>query len=150
MDVQVQRPGFRGRPRRGPGGGAPLGRRNSPLQGGEFFAPNSVEALGVLKAIVIKNRCLIEVLASAAIMRYIHSPRDLRCAFRLRMLAESGGPSSRLRSRCGAVHTFGLGDHFWWQAQGKPRAFVAHSRHFVTGARDRSSFCVLISFWTWW
>ena len=31
---------------------------------------------------------------------------------------------SRLRSCCGAVLIFAHGDHFSWQAQGKPRALV--------------------------
>ena len=35
-----------------------------------------------------------------------------------------GGCLSRLRSRCGAVHIFGHGGHFSWQAQGKPRVLV--------------------------
>ena len=53
-------------------------------------------------------------------LQYIHSPRDLRSAFRLRRLAKIGGRSSRLRSRCGPGRIFGLGDHFSvsWQAQG--------------------------------
>ena len=41
-------------------------------------------------------------------LRYIHSPRDLRSAFRLCI--------DQLRSRCGAVHIVGLGGHFSWQA----------------------------------
>ena len=49
-----------------------------------------------------------------------------------------GGCLSRLRSRCGAVHIFGPGGHFSWQAQGKPRVLVVQSRLFVTGARDRA------------
>ena len=46
-----------------------------------FYSPNSVATLGFF-TVGVKDRCLIEVL----------SPRDLRRAFRLRRLAESGGP----------------------------------------------------------
>ena len=38
-----------------------------------------------------------------------------------------------LRSRCGAVRIFVHGDHFSWQAQGKPRVFGAPKSTF----RDR-------------
>ena len=50
------------------------------------------------------------------------------------------GCLSQLCSRCGAVHIFGHGGHFSWQAQGKPRASVVQSRLLVTGARVRSGF----------
>ena len=38
------------------------------------------------------------------------------------------------------MHTFAHGDHFSWQAQGKPRGLVLQSRFFVIGARDRNCF----------
>lgn len=73
---------------------------------------------------------------------YIHSPRDLGSAFRLRRLAESGGVSSRLHSRRGAVRICGLSHQFSWQALGKPRVFWSiRGRFFATGRSSFLSVC---------
>ena len=57
------------------------------------------------------------------------------CA-RSQNLGVCGGCFSRLRSCGGAVHILGHGDHFSWQAQGKPHVLVLQNQLVVTGARD--------------
>ena len=41
-----------------------------------------------------------------------------------RKMVGGGWYFPRLRSRCGAVHIFGLSGHFSWQAREDPRALV--------------------------
>ena len=83
--------------------------------GSPFFLKQSVATLGVLK-VVVKDGCLIEVSSgrpcNSLLLQYIHSPRYDGSAFRLRRLAETGGPAWALFKTalslccCAHVRTF--------------------------------------------
>ena len=76
------------------------------------------------------------------------------CSFLKTWRAPVGKPLRNSRrncvhSRCGAVRIFGLGDHFSWQAQGKPRVLVLKST-FRDRRRRSTNFVAGAVLWTWW
>ena len=98
---------------------------NKPHWAGAFSwgsSPNSVSALGVL-TVVVKDWCPIEVLIGAVgKFATVHSftSRSSKCKFRLRRLAESGGPEQVLfeTALSGLAFSFLAGAKgnlvFWW------------------------------------
>ena len=108
--------------------------------------PQTLWPLGVL-TVSVKAGCVIEVLASvsgqfAAIYgALIHL--DISMEQARRNCWAGSGRFPKLRSRCGAVHVFGLGGHFLWQAQSKVNfswqvqeigVVLLRCADFVTGA----------------
>ena len=90
--------------------------------------------LTVVEQQVCLDRCSARACAAESLLFTVHSlfSTSSMCtstAQARRIWVSAAGASSDAFS----AH----GDHFSWQAQGKPRVLVLQSRLFVTGARDR-------------
>ena len=99
---------------------------------------------------VVKARCLIGGAFIHLKMFEVH----FDCAGSQKLLGPSGC-FPRLRSRCGAARIFGLGGHFSWHAQEKPRVLVVQCQlswqaQGIGVALLRCADCVAVAaLWTW-
>ena len=66
-------------------------------------------------------RCFLQCVSYSAFIHVKIFETYFDCAGSQKLVGPNGR-FSRLRSRCGDVHIFGLGGHLLWQARGKPRA----------------------------